>query len=83
MCGRYVNAKARGDLLAYYEAQENEGRETPPSWNVALTQDVPIVAERLDEEGELHRGLITARWGLVRPGPRTSRSAPSFSALTE
>lgn len=75
MCGRYVNAKARGDLLAYYgdllayyEAQENEGRETPPSWNVALTQDVPIVAERLDEEGELHRRLITARWGLQRTG---------------
>lgn len=36
-----------------------------PSWNIAPTQDVPIVAERLDDQGELHRWLITGRWGLV------------------
>jgi putative SOS response-associated peptidase YedK len=65
MCGRYVMSKARGDLLAYYDAKESEGRETPPSWNVAPTQDVPIVTERLDDQGELHRRLVTARWGLV------------------
>jgi len=25
MCGRYVMSKARGDLLAYYDAQESDG----------------------------------------------------------
>jgi hypothetical protein len=63
MYGRCVMSKARGDLLAYYDAQENEGRETPPSWKVATTQDVPIpiITERLDDQGELHRRLVTAR----------------------
>ncbi|MCU1520675.1 MAG: hypothetical protein JWN19_1060 [Arthrobacter sp.] len=36
----------------------------PPSWNVAPTQDVPIVAERLDE-GSIEWHLLIARWGLV------------------
>ncbi len=36
----------------------------PPSFNVALTHDVPIVTQRLDEDA-LERRLVMARWGLV------------------
>ena len=64
MCGRYVMAKATGDLLSHFDAKEVEGTPPPPSWNVAPTQDVPIIAERLDE-GAIDRHLLVARWGLV------------------
>ena len=49
MCGRYVMSRVTGDLLSQFEAKEIEGSPQPPSWNVAPTQDVPIIAERLDE----------------------------------
>jgi hypothetical protein len=64
MCGRYVMSKATGDLVSHFEAKEVEGSPPPPSWNVAPTQAVPIVAERLDE-GSIERHVLTARWGLV------------------
>jgi putative SOS response-associated peptidase YedK len=43
MCGRYVMSKATGDLLSHFEAKAIEGSPPPPSWNVAPTQDVPII----------------------------------------
>lgn len=64
MCGRYVMSKATGDLLSSFDAKEVEGTPPAPSWNVAPTQNVPIVAERLDE-GSVERHLMIARWGLV------------------
>jgi putative SOS response-associated peptidase YedK len=57
-------SKATGDLLSAFEAKDIEGTPPPPSWNVAPTQDVPIIAERL-EEGAIDRRLLIARWGLV------------------
>jgi putative SOS response-associated peptidase YedK len=57
-------SKATGDLLSYFDAKEVEGTPPSPSWNVAPTQSVPIVAERLDE-GSIERHLLIARWGLV------------------
>lgn len=64
MCGRYVMSRATGDLLRHFEAKEAEGTAPPPSWNVAPTQNVPIIAERLDEDA-VERRLLVARWGLV------------------
>jgi putative SOS response-associated peptidase YedK len=57
-------SRATGDLLSQFEAEEIEGSPPPPSWNVAPTQDVTIIAERLDE-GSVDRRLLFARWGLV------------------
>lgn len=64
MCGRYVMSRATGDLLAYFDAQEAEGRAAPPSWNVAPTNDVPIITEKPAEEAPKRR-LLIAKWGLV------------------
>lgn len=64
MCGRYVMSRATGDLLAYYDAMEAVGSAPGPSWNVAPTQNVPIVTEKLSDD-VLERRLLTARWGLV------------------
>jgi putative SOS response-associated peptidase YedK len=57
-------SRATGDLLSYFDAQKAEGSVPPPSWNVAPTNDVPIIAEKLDEDA-LDRRLLIARWGLV------------------
>ncbi|WP_427131232.1 SOS response-associated peptidase family protein [Pseudarthrobacter sp. S9] len=64
MWGRYVMSRPTGGLLSYFDAWEAEGAAPPPSWNVAPTDDVPIIAERTDDDGP-HRRLLIARWGLV------------------
>ncbi|WP_315913813.1 MULTISPECIES: SOS response-associated peptidase [unclassified Arthrobacter] len=66
MCGRYVMARAVGDLVAELEAEAEASLEVRASWNVAPTTDVPIVLERLID-GTLHRQVHIAKWGLV-PG---------------
>ncbi|WP_264669522.1 SOS response-associated peptidase [Arthrobacter sp. VKM Ac-2550] len=65
MCGRYVMAKATADLVASFRTDETVGDDVPPSWNVAPTDGVRIVTERLNHDGELSRRLATAKWGLV------------------
>jgi putative SOS response-associated peptidase YedK len=57
-------ARAVGDLLAEFDAGLEEEVHLPPSWNVAPTDDVPIVLERLIDGGQV-RQLHVARWGLV------------------
>jgi putative SOS response-associated peptidase YedK len=64
MCGRYVMARAVGDLLAEFDAELENEIAIPPSWNVAPTDDAPIVLERLIDGGAA-RQLHIARWGLV------------------
>jgi putative SOS response-associated peptidase YedK len=64
MCGRYVMSRATGDLLAYFDARKVEGSPPPPSWNVAPTDDVPIITER-PEQDSFERRVLIARWGLV------------------
>jgi putative SOS response-associated peptidase YedK len=57
-------ARAVGDLLADFDARLEQEVQLPPSWNVAPTDDVPIVLERLIDD-EAVRQLHVARWGLV------------------
>lgn len=66
MCGRYVMARAVGDLVAELEAEADASLELRASWNVAPTTDVPIVLERVID-GAVHRQIHVAKWGLV-PG---------------
>lgn len=47
MCGRYVMARAAGDLVALGGGMlPDESLELQPNWNVAPTADVPILLER-------------------------------------
>lgn len=64
MCGRYVLARAVGDLLAEFDAELERDPDVPPSWNIAPTTDVPILLERL-ADGGVKRQVHVARWGLV------------------
>ncbi|MBN9129470.1 MAG: SOS response-associated peptidase [Paenarthrobacter ureafaciens] len=64
MCGRYVMARAVGDLLAEFDAELEKEVALEKSWNVAPTDTVPIVLERVVEES-VKRQLHVAKWGLV------------------
>lgn len=81
MCGRFVIAGNKADLIDAFEVDESvEGeREIEPSWNVAPTDTVQLVVEHLDPgTGELTRRLETARWGLI---PSWAKSAAVGSRM--
>lgn len=72
MCGRFVLAYSTDDLRSEFDVGHVVGLDVAPSWNVAPTQLVRIVAEKYDASrgagqrgAEAIRELRTARWGLV------------------
>lgn len=68
MCGRYASFRAEQDLADEFAIATvaDDARLLPPSWNVAPTDGVRIVVERVDAAtGEVSRQLRVARWGLV------------------
>ncbi|MCH6470234.1 SOS response-associated peptidase [Sinomonas terrae] len=76
MCGRYVMARAVGDLVAEFDVDETLAEPLEPSYNVAPTDPVPIVLERRDRETkDLSRKLVTARWGLVPSWAKDTKGA--------
>lgn len=64
MCGRYANARRDDELARRFRVAELVGEDLGPSWNVAPTQDVRVVIERVEAE-QVQRQLRTVRWGLV------------------
>ncbi|MFJ6003255.1 SOS response-associated peptidase [Arthrobacter sp. NPDC092385] len=73
MCGRFVIAGSKADLIDAFEVDEAIVDEVEPSWNVAPTDTVQLVVERLDPEtGELTRRLEPARWGLIPSWSKTA-----------
>lgn len=75
MCGRYAASASRERLAEVFEIDEVAGPLPPASFNVAPTDAVPAVLERLPpdrpEAGPV-RKLVELRWGLV---PSWSRDA--------
>ncbi|MEV6008759.1 SOS response-associated peptidase [Streptomyces sp. NPDC051976] len=67
MCGRYASTRRPEDMAGLFRADAPPPEEAlPPSWNVAPTDDVWAVIERVDRTtGEIERRLRAARWGLV------------------
>lgn len=67
MCGRFVSTSAPQDLVELFGVTRWSTAETlAPSWNVAPTDPVWAVLERVDREtGEIARQLRPLRWGLV------------------
>ena len=60
MCGRYASATAIDLIGPHFNAAEVEDELTPPGYNVAPTDTVPVVVER---DGV--RSVVGMRWGLV------------------
>ncbi|MFE7636608.1 SOS response-associated peptidase [Kitasatospora sp. NPDC057518] len=67
MCGRFVSTTTPQDLVSLLGELRWDPAETfAPSWNVAPTDPVPAVLERVDRDtGELLRQLRPLLWGLV------------------
>lgn len=76
MCGRYAASRHADQLVEVFEVDEvvreehpgETAAETPewlaPRWNIAPTQDVAAVLERVRDD-EVTRKLVGLRWGLV------------------
>lgn len=68
MCGRYASTQSDSDLRAVFDIAETVGEEIPPAYNVAPTQTVRTVLDRVpkdDPGADAVRQLRSARWGLI------------------
>ena len=67
MCGRFVSTTGPQDLASLFGVSSWDPQVSlDPSWNVAPTDPVWAVLERLDRDtGEIARQLRPLRWGLV------------------
>jgi putative SOS response-associated peptidase YedK len=84
MCGRYDNLIARDAYRALFRAGRLPSSNFPPRYNVAPTDQIPIV--RIDpRDGE--REVTMARWGLIpfcmKPNTATLVQRPSTSFTSD
>lgn len=61
MCGRYALFGPISRYREHFDAQDIEGFEFPPRFNLAPSQRIPVI--RQDPDGS--RRLVLAQWGLV------------------
>lgn len=77
MCGRFVVAGSDQDLIDLFDVDFVDKFLPVPSYNVAPTDTVRILLERLDEAaGDPIRRLTTARWGLVPSWMKDPKKGP-------
>lgn len=74
MCGRFVVAGASADLVALFDVDLPAEELPSPSWNIAPTDQVPIILDSLPKDSAIAEGAVpdvpvrrleSARWGLV------------------
>ncbi|QGF24436.1 SOS response-associated peptidase [Raineyella fluvialis] len=76
MCGRYAATAGVDELVEEFEIVEVGDGLPGPSWNVAPTDPVPLVVERLVAGASAtRRRLVAARWGLVPSWAKDTRGA--------
>lgn len=70
VCGRYAAGRGADFLVGHFEVDEPPEEQLPPSWNVAPTDPVNVVAVR-------HGGRVlrVARWGLVPSWAKDTKGA--------
>ncbi|MFV0406186.1 MAG: SOS response-associated peptidase [Propioniciclava sp.] len=74
MCGRFAASASVAEIVETFEI-DLVVNEPQPRFNLAPTDPVPAVVERLDVgTGEAVRRLVTPRWGLVPSWSRDARS---------
>jgi putative SOS response-associated peptidase YedK len=71
MCGRFTLRTRLNILLQQFHAELRDEVELPPRYNIAPTQDIPVV--RLTDAG---RELTTMRWGLIPSWSKDANSGP-------
>lgn len=82
MCGRFVIAKEIGGITELFELDEVPQDYSPVSFNIAPTQQVPIIVER-EVDGIPSRELHRARWGLIPSWAKEIPQTPLFNARIE
>ena len=84
MCGRFVIARASGDLVTLFDADFLDPDLPGPSWNIAPGTGIPLVFESLKPESE-GRHLRTAFWSIVPPWAKELKTSkyPTFNARVE
>ena len=82
MCGRFVVARERDDLIDLFELEELAPGSDILSYNIAPTQQVPIVVER-EVDGMPSRQMHPARWGLLPSFAKDLSGPPLFNARIE
>jgi putative SOS response-associated peptidase YedK len=67
MCGRYAATADADRLIEQFGVNEVSDVPPDPSWNVAPTDPVPAIVERIDsaDPARVRRKLVQLRWGLV------------------
>ncbi|MFJ8044121.1 SOS response-associated peptidase [Kitasatospora sp. NPDC096147] len=77
MCGRFVSTSSPSDIAELLRAVVWPSAESlAPSWNVAPTDPVAAVLERVDRgTGELTRRVEALRWGLVPSWAKDAKGA--------
>lgn len=90
MCGRYASFREAQDLADHFAVEEvaEDAALLPPSWNVAPTDAVRLVVERVPrgapDDAPAVRALRLARWGLVPSWAKDPRiGARMINARTE
>ncbi|MHA7154412.1 SOS response-associated peptidase [Arthrobacter sp. TMN-50] len=77
MCGRFVVAGSDQDLIDLFDVDFVDKDLPEPSYNVAPTDTVRLLLERLsDTNGHPTRHLTTARWGLVPSWLKAPKKGP-------
>jgi len=79
MCGRYDNLIPREAMVQLFRVEVLPPSNFPPRYNIAPTQDIPVV--RLDREHR--RELMMARWGLVPFFMDENPKVPHINARAE
>ena len=74
MCGRYDNLIARHTMQDLFRVARLPDSNFPPRYNIAPSQDVPIVRTAPDGTRE----VVMARWGLV---PFWMKQMPNTKSL--
>lgn len=75
VCGRYAASADAERLAEEFEVEEVTEAPAAPSWNIAPTDSVPAIVERIgkDDPATAVRKLVQLRWGLVPSWSKDAR----------
>ncbi|WP_380703170.1 SOS response-associated peptidase [Salinithrix halophila] len=60
MCGRFTLTAGLGEIVERFQVDEHQGVEHAPRYNIAPSQEVPVVIVAKEK-----RQLLMMRWGLI------------------
>src|ERR1700722_19488872 len=72
MCGRFLLRTALDELARLFGFVERPN--LAPRYNIAPTQDVPVIRQRREPTGQ--RSVAELRWGLVPPSAEHPKAGP-------